>query len=259
MVGKRLSQYQIIEELGRGGMGVVYKATDTELQRDVALKVMTSLELASEEARSRFRLEGQAAAQLNHPNIATIYQIGEDQGKMFIAMEFIEGSTVEKLLEASDLSFENAMRIGVQLADGLAAANIQGVVHRDIKPANVMVDGSGRVKILDFGLAKMEQSSNLTAEGATVGTFAYMSPEQLRGESVGAATDAWAFGVMLYEMLAGKRPFEAAYDAALSFQILNEDPPELDESIPEDLREGIGTLLTKDEATRNKDVQAVVS
>ncbi len=155
MIGERLFQYEILEELGRGGMGVVYRATDTELQRDVALKVMTSLELASDEARARFKLEGQAAAQLNHPNIATIYQIGEDQGKMFIAMEFIEGSTVEDILEAGDLSFENAMRIGTQLADGLAAAHIQGVVHRDIKPANVMVDSSGRVKILDFGLANL--------------------------------------------------------------------------------------------------------
>ncbi len=254
MIGQTIAQYQIISELGRGGMGVVYRATDTELKRDVALKVMSSLELASNEAKARFRQEAQAAAQLNHPNVATIYQIGEDAGKLFIAMEYIEGETLEELI-GSDLSPDTALRLGAQLADGLAAAHARNIVHRDIKPANVMVDSSGRLKILDFGLAKMDASPNLTVEGATVGTYAYMSPEQIRGEEAGVASDMWSFGVLLHEMLVGTRPFSAAYDAALSFQILNEDPAELDDSIPEEVRTGVSALLTKDASLRLLDAR----
>ncbi len=254
MIGQTIAQYHIISELGRGGMGVVYRAMDTELKRDVALKVMSALELASDEAKARFRQEAQAATQLNNPNVATIYQIGEDAGKLFIAMEYIEGKTLEELI-GSDLSPDNALRLGAQLADGLAAAHARNIVHRDIKPANVMVDSSGRLKILDFGLAKMDASPNLTVEGVTVGTYAYMSPEQIRGEEAGVASDMWSFGVLLHEMLAGERPFSAAYDAALSFQILNEDPAELDDLVPKEVRAGVSALLTKDASLRLLDAR----
>ena len=233
MIDSTLAHYKISGELGRGGMGVVYRAHDTKLNRPVALKVLPALELASTEDRIRFEREAQAAAQLNHPNIATIYEIGDDNGRPYIAMELIEGRTLAEYIEDGSLSIHDAERISAQLADGLGAAHAKDIVHRDIKSANVMVNESGRVKILDFGLAKMASSVDVTQEGSTVGTYGYMSPEQLRGEEATAASDAWSFGIIMYELLAGKRPFEAAYEAALSFQILNEEPVALEEVNPD--------------------------
>jgi len=224
MIGQTISHYKILARLGEGGMGVVYKAGDTGLKRLVALKFLPSSIMASEAEKARFIHEAQAAAALNHPNICTIHEIDEAEGHLFIAMEFVEGQSLKEKIEAGPLKLDEALGIAMQVAEGLQAAHEKQITHRDIKPANIMLTPKGQVKIMDFGLAKLAERSALTKEGTTLGTVAYMSPEQARGEEVDHRTDIWSFGVVLYEMITGQLPFKGEYDQAVMYLILNVEP-----------------------------------
>jgi len=222
MLGKTIAHYKILAKLGEGGMGVVYKAEDARLKRTVALKFLSAIAFGGEE-KSRFLREAQAAAALNHPNICTIYAIDEVDGQMFIAMEFIEGQSLLEKIKVGPLKIEEAIKFAMQIADGLQAAHEKGITHRDIKSANVMITEKNQVKIMDFGLAKLARGGTmLTKEGMTLGTAAYMSPEQARGEVVDHRTDIWSLGVVLYEMISGRLPFRGEYEQAMMYSILNE-------------------------------------
>ena len=224
MVGKTISHYKILEKLGAGGMGVVYKAEDTKLKRIVALKFLPQQTLASAEEKRRFVHEAQAAAALNHANICTVYEIDESEGQTFIAMEYVEGQNLKQKVGSSPLKLEETLDIAMQVAQGLHEAHEKGIVHRDIKTANVMTTSKGQVKITDFGLAKLREQTKLTKTGTTMGTAAYMSPEQTQGEEVDQRTDIWSLGVLLYEMLTGKLPFAGDYEQAVMYSILHEEP-----------------------------------
>ena len=248
MIGQTISHYKILEKLGEGGMGVVYKAQDTKLERLVALKFLPQHVSGSEEDKARFVQEAKAAAALNHPNICTIYGIEESasaeasadrhDGQMFIAMEFVEGQTVRQKTsggaeQRSALQLKQAVDIGVQLADGLAAAHEKGIVHRDLKPENIMLQKDGRVKIMDFGLAKLKGASRLTKAGSTVGTAGYMSPEQVQGMETDHRTDIFSLGVILYELCAGQSPFKGVHETAINYEIVNVDPEPISSLKPE--------------------------
>lgn len=222
MIGQTISHYQILEKLGEGGMGVVYKAQDTKLDRLVALKFLPSHVSGSEQDKARFVQEAKAAAALNRPNICTIYGIEDNDGQMFIAMEFVEGDTLRA--KGSNVPFKQAIEIGIQIADGLAAAHEKGIVHRDLKPENIMIQKDGRVKIMDFGLAKLKGASPLTKAGSTVGTAGYMSPEQVQGLETDHRTDIFSLGVILYELLSGQSPFKGVHETALNYEIVNVEP-----------------------------------
>ena len=224
MIENTISHYIITEELGRGGMGVVYKAEDTRLKRTVALKFLPPQALASDEERDRFTREAQAAASLNHPAIATVFEIDERDGQRFIAMEYIQGKSLKQKLESGPMKIPEALDLAAQIAEGLHAAHEKGVIHRDMKSANVMVTEKGQVKVMDFGLAKLKGVSLLTKQGTTLGTVSYMSPEQARGEKVDHRTDIWSLGVILYEMVTGRLPFEGDFEQAILYAILNSDP-----------------------------------
>ena len=224
MIGKNISHYRIIEKLGEGGMGVVYKAKDTKLERIVAIKFLPHHISTNSEERQRFRIEAKAAAALNHPNIATIYAIEEFDKEMFIVMEFIDGKELKEKIKAGPIQFKEAINIAAQIAEGLIAAHEKEIIHRDIKSSNIMITNEGNVKIMDFGLAKMGDGGQVTKIGSTIGTIAYMSPEQARGEVVDQRTDIWSFGVVLYEILTGELPFKGDYDQAIIYSILNEEP-----------------------------------
>ncbi|HLA68271.1 MAG TPA: serine/threonine-protein kinase, partial [Bacteroidota bacterium] len=231
MIGSTISHYNIQEKLGEGGMGVVYKAQDTTLNRTVALKFLPEHISASEADTSRFMQEAQAAAALNHPNICTIHGIEEADNKNFIVMEFVDGQMLQE--KKSSLSMKQALDIGIQIAEGLAAAHEKGIVHRDIKPENIMIRKDGRVQIMDFGLAKLRGASRLTKEGSTVGTAGYMSPEQVQGQETDHRSDIFSLGVLLYEMLTGQPPFKGVHETAISYEIVNVDSPPLSSLKPE--------------------------
>lgn len=251
MIGKLIAHYRILNELGRGGMGVVYKAGDLKLKRLVAIKFLPQQISASEEERERFKIEAQAAAALNHPNIATIHAIEEVDGDMFIVMEFIDGKELRKLLiDNGQLSINNCLNYAGQIAEGLKAAHAKGITHRDIKSSNIMVTESGQVKIMDFGLAKLaNQKARFTKTGTTVGTPAYMSPEQIQGIDVDHRSDIWSFGVVLYEMLTGRLPFRGEYETAIMYAILHEEP-DFPEQIPVDFQPVLQKALAKDPSKR---------
>jgi len=253
MIGKTISHYKILEKLGEGGMGVVYKAEDTKLKRIVALKFLPSSIMASEAEKTRFVHEAQAAAALNHPNICTIYEIDEVEGQSFIAMEFVEGQSVKAKIEAGPLKLDEALNIAMQAAEGLQAAHEKKITHRDIKPANIMITPKGQAKIMDFGLAKLAGRTVITKEGTTLGTVAYMSPEQARGEEVDHRTDVWALGVVLYEMIIGQHPFKGMYEQAVVYSILNENPEPvtgLRTGVPMELERVVNKCLEKQAAHR---------
>jgi serine/threonine protein kinase len=222
VIGQTISHYKILEKLGEGGMGVVYKAQDTKLDRFVALKFLPPHVAASSDDKARFLQEAKAVASLAHPNICTIYSVEEEEGKAFIVMEYVEGKTLKDLDQNRPL--KQAIEIGIQVADGLAAAHEKGIVHRDIKPDNIMIRKDGRVQIMDFGLAKLRGVSRLTKEGTTVGTAGYMSPEQVQGLETDHRTDIFSLGVVLYEMFAGESPFKGVHETAISYEIVNVDP-----------------------------------
>jgi Tol biopolymer transport system component/tRNA A-37 threonylcarbamoyl transferase component Bud32 len=248
MIGKTISHYKIIEKLGEGGMGVVYKAEDTKLKREVAIKFLPRRIDASDEERERFRLEAQAAAALNHNNIAIIHEIDEVGGDEFIVMEIVKGESLKEKIATGPLKVDEAMRIATEVADGLHEAHENDIVHRDIKPANIMLTAKGQCKIMDFGLAKMARATLVTKEGTTLGTAAYMSPEQARGEKVDHRTDIFSLGVMLYEMLTGQLPFKGDYEQAVLYSIMNEDPEPITAvrtGVPLDLERAVFKCLQK--------------
>jgi serine/threonine protein kinase/tetratricopeptide (TPR) repeat protein len=253
MIGRTISHYRILEKLGEGGMGVVYKAEDTKLRRTVALKFLSPQALGAKDEMARFVHEAQAAAALNHPNICTIHEIDEAEGQTFIAMEYIEGRSLKGMIESGPLKLEEAWNIVIQIAEGLHEAHRRRIVHRDIKPANIMVTGGGRVKIMDFGLAKSPGRMQLTREGTTLGTVAYMSPEQGRGDEVDSRTDIWSLGVIIYEMVTGQRPFRGDYEQAVIYSIMNEDPEpvtSLRTGVPVELERISDRCMEKDPAER---------
>ncbi len=258
MVGQTILHYGILAKLGEGGMGIVYKAEDTRLKREVAIKFLPRHIAASAEERERFKIEAQAAAALNHPNLATIHAIEEINDDLFIVMEFIEGEELKKKVASGQLSVDWVINIATQIAEGLKAAHTKGITHRDIKSSNIMVTESGQVKIMDFGLAKIGGGVHLTKTGTTLGTAAYMSPEQARGEEIDHRSDIWSFGVVLYEMLAGQLPFRGEYEAAIMYAIVHEEPESLLSLRPEtptELEHMVSTALAKDRAERYQHVE----
>ena len=241
-------------------MGVVYKAEDTTLERTVALKFLAQHLLNDEEAKERFLREAKAAAALSHPNICTVYEIAEVDGKTFIAMEFVKGETLEERIAAGPLTLKDALDIGRQVADGLEAAHEENIIHRDIKPANVMVDAKGRAKVMDFGLARLTEASRLTKTNTAMGTVAYMSPEHAQGIEVDTRTDIWALGCVLYEMISGQRPFQGQYDQALLYEIVHEEPAALTglrTGVPVELEFIVNECLAKDRDDRTGTAQEV--
>ncbi len=247
MMGQNILHYKIIEKLGEGGMGVVYKAEDTKLERTVAIKFLPKQITANADVRKRFEIEAKAAAALNHPNIATIYAIEEADDEMFIVMEYIEGCDLREIVKAypeAPGAISDALSYAAQIAEGLHAAHEKGVVHRDIKSANVMLTKKGQIKITDFGLAKLSCHSGVTREGTTMGTVAYMSPEQATAKPVDHRTDIWSFGVVLYELLSGQLPFQGEYEQAVIYLILHEKPKPLGDLRP-DIPLGLSNLVRK--------------
>jgi serine/threonine protein kinase/predicted Zn-dependent protease len=224
MIGKNISHYKILEKLGEGGMGVVYKAQDTKLDRIVALKFLPQHLTSDSVEKERFIHEAKAASALNHTNITTIHEIDEFGGQMFIVMEYCEGKTLKRIIEKETLSVRKVLDIGIQICEGLTIAHEKGIVHRDIKSDNIMLTPRGQVKIMDFGLAKLKGATKLTKTRSTLGTAAYMSPEQAQGEEVDQRSDIFSFGVVLYELLTGKLPFGGEHQAAIIYSIINEEP-----------------------------------
>ena len=226
--GTTLGPYRIVSELGSGGMGVVYQAHDPRLDRHVAIKLLPPDLTRDEIAKQRFLQEAQAASALDHPNICTIFEINEtDDGQLYLVMAHYEGETLKERIARGPLELDDAIDIATQVGHGLSKAHAAGIVHRDIKPANLMVTADGTIKILDFGLAKLTGAEGVTQTATTVGTVAYMSPEQARGHQVDHRTDIWSLGVVLYEMLAGTPPFRGENLAAVVHAILERDQPSL--------------------------------
>ena len=261
MIGKTISHYKILEELGRGGMGVVYLAEDTKLDRKVALKFLPPELGRDKDAKERFVHEAKAAAALNHANICTVHEIDEHEGRMFIAMEYVGGSSLKEAVANAPLALERSVDVAIQIAQGLVEAHEKGIVHRDIKPANIMVTSRGGVKIMDFGLAKLRNQVGLTKEGTTLGTVGYMSPEQARGGDVDRRTDIWSLGAVLYEMITGRVPFKGEYEQAVIYSILNTEPEpvtSLRTGVPMELERIVMKSLAKDPDERYQHIDEML-
>jgi serine/threonine protein kinase/Tol biopolymer transport system component len=256
MIGTTVSHYKILEKLGGGGMGVVYKAQDLKLDRHVALKFLPPELTLDPEAKERFVHEAKAASALDHNNICTVHEIAEtDEGQIFIVMACYEGETLKKKIERGQLKIEEATDLAIQIAQGLSEAHAHGIVHRDVKPANILITKSGVAKIVDFGLAKLSGRTKLTKTGSTLGTVAYMSPEQLQGSEADARADIFSLGVVLYEMLTGKTPFRGDHEAALMYSIVNQEPEPLQNLVPDvpaELIHVVSRALEKSPADRYK-------
>jgi len=237
-------KYRIFEEIGAGGMGVVYKAEDIKLKRSVALKFLPPNLMDSPDLKERFLIEAQAAAALSHPNICVIHEIGESEGRPYIAMEYVEGETLRDRVRKGSLEPGEAVDIVNQVASGLAEAHGKGIIHRDVKSANIMVTAKGQAKVMDFGLAKLRGGSSLTRTQTTLGTVAYMSPEQARGEELDQRTDIWSLGVVLYELLSGKLPFKGDHDQTVIHSILHK-PPKPPSKVRPDLPSGLDEIVFK--------------
>ncbi len=269
MIGETILHYKILEKLGEGGMGVVYLAEDTKLKRNVAIKFLPKHIAANTEERKRFEVEAQAAASLNHPNIATIHAIEQSDDshgdkQSFLVMEFVEGKTIKKLIEEDGKSFtiKKVLEIATQVCEGLDAAHEKGIVHRDIKSDNIMLTPKGQVKIMDFGLAKVKGGKGLTAVGSTVGTAAYMSPEQAQGEEVDNRSDIFSFGAVLYEMLTTRLPFDAEHQAALIYSLVNENPQPIarfNDKISPEFERIVFKCLAKDREERYQHVDDILA
>ena len=254
-------RYTIIEEMGRGGMGVVYKAEDTKLKRSVALKFLPSGLTHIPEVNERFMREAQAAAALDHPNICTVYEFDKAEDTSFISMAYIEGQSLKKKIESGPLDLEEALGIAEQVAEGLQEAHKKGVVHRDIKSANIMVDVRGQAKIMDFGLARVLGSTLVTQEGMTMGTVTYMSPEQAKGEKVDHRTDIWSLGVVLYEMITGNLPFKGEHEQAIVYSILKEKPEPITNikaDIPVSIEQVVSKALEKNPEKRYQQAEELL-
>lgn len=262
MIGQTISHYRILEKLGGGGMGVVYKAEDTKLKRTVALKFLPPVFSFDQEAKKRFINEAQTASSLQHHNICNIHDIDETKdGQIFICMDCYEGETLKKKIERGQIKTDEAIGLIVQVATGLQKAHEKGIVHRDIKPANIFITNDGVVKILDFGLAKFSGQTMMTKMGETVGTIAYMSPEQTRGELVDQRTDIWSLGVVLYEMLTRDLPFKGDYDSAMIYSILNEEPKHLTDlrtDVPKEFQQIIDRCLSKNSSERYHNIDELL-
>jgi TolB-like protein/Tfp pilus assembly protein PilF len=262
MIGRTVAHYRIVEKLGEGGMGVVYRAEDTRLKRPVALKFLPPELTRDDAAKQRFILEAQAASSLDHPNICAIHEIGEtSEGQIFISMSCYSGEILKKKIERGPLPVEEAINIALQVARGLARAHEAGVVHRDIKPANIMITDRGEVKLLDFGVAKLAGQTRLTRSGTAVGTAAYMSPEQARGENVDHRTDIWSLGVVFYEMICGKAPFSSDYEQATIYLVINAEPAPIVDACPRaprELQTIVGRCLAKAPDARYATVEAFI-
>jgi len=259
MIDKLISHYKIIEELGRGGMGVVYKAEDTKLKRNVALKFLPPELTRDPEARQRFIHEAQAASSLDHNNVCTIYEIDEtEEGQTLIAMACYEGETLKGKIQRGSLKIEEAIDIAIQVVQGLTKAHERGIVHRDIKPGNILITEDGVVKIIDFGLAKLAGRVKITKTGTTIGTVAYMSPEQSRGQEVDHRTDIWSLGVILYEMVTGQLPFKGEYEQAVVYSIMNEEPEPIS-GMDTECERIIRKALTKSSEERYQYVEEILA
>ena len=253
MIGKTIAHYKVLDKIGEGGMGVVYKAEDTKLKRTVALKFLPPEMTRDPQAKARFTQEAQAAAALDHPNICAVHEIGEAEGATYIAMPYIKGQSLKEKIAAGPLLLEEALDIAGQVAEGLKEAHEKGIIHRDIKPANIILTEKGQAKIMDFGLAKLTAVADITKTMTVMGTVAYMSPEQARGEAVDHRTDIWSFGATLYEMLTGQMPFGRKHDQALIYSILNDIPEPLSrlrKDIPRPVEQLVLKTLQRDKLHR---------
>jgi serine/threonine protein kinase/tetratricopeptide (TPR) repeat protein len=265
MIGSTISHYQILEKLGEGGMGVVYKAHDTNLDRVVALKFLPAHLSSSPDNKARFLQEAKATAALTHPNILSVYEISENNGSMFLAMEYIEGQTLRKFIAdlktGSGVSIHQALDWSENIAQGLKAAHEKRIVHRDIKSENIMVSRDGHVKIMDFGLAKLKNDSTLTKTGTSVGTLAYMSPEQAQGQTADTRSDLWSLGIVFFELLTADLPFKSEHEPGLLYLVVNQDPPspsDLDRRIPHSIDAVVRKLLAKDRNERYQSADEVL-
>ena len=246
-------RYKIIEELGRGGMGIVYKAEDTKLKRTVALKFLPEELMRDAESKERFVREAQSAAALDHPNICTVYEIDEAEGKIFISMAYVDGQSLKEKIKSGPLNLKETLDVAIQIAEGLEEAHSKGIIHRDIKSANVMLTKKGQAKIMDFGLAKISGDTLVTRAGTTLGTVAYMSPEQARGEEVGTSSDIWSMGVVLYEIISGQLPFIGELETSVMYSIVHEDPRSLRDvqpDVPVEMQKVIERALAKKPESR---------
>jgi TolB-like protein/Flp pilus assembly protein TadD/predicted Ser/Thr protein kinase len=262
MVGKIISHYKILEKLGEGGMGVVYKAQDIQLQRLVALKFLPPHISDSPQEKARFIHEAQSASALNHPNVTTIHGIEESPEGLFIVMEYCEGKTLKQAIEKETLPIKKVLDIAIQVCEGLTAAHKKEIVHRDIKSDNIMVNKEGQVKIMDFGLAKLRGATKITETGSTLGTAAYMSPEQAQGEEVDQRSDIFSFGVVLYELLTGQLPFKGEHQAAIVYSIINEEPQPVarfNNQVSAKLEDVVSKALAKDKQERHQHIDDLLA
>jgi TolB-like protein/Flp pilus assembly protein TadD/predicted Ser/Thr protein kinase len=260
MIGQTVSHYRIVEKLGEGGMGVVYKAEDTKLKRIVALKFLPQRISLNEQDKERFLQEARAAATLNHANVCTIYRIDEFEGQQFIEMEYVDGDTLRKRMPVQNI--EEALRYAIQIGEALQEAHGLGIVHRDVKSDNIMINTKNQIKVMDFGLAKLRGSMNLTRSSSTLGTLAYMAPEQVQGGAVDARSDIFSYGAVLFEMLTGSTPFAGEHEAAVLYSIVNKEPEQLSRyrsDLPQELERIIARSLEKDPEDRYQSAADLVS
>jgi serine/threonine protein kinase len=262
LTGKTISHYRILDRLGVGGMGVVYKAEDTKLKRTVTLKFLTLQALRSEEEKIRFISEAQGVSRLDHPNIAKIYEIGEAEGECFICMAYLEGKSLKEIIKDRTISIRALLEIAIKIGEGLTAAHKKEIIHGNIKSDNVMLTKEGGIKITDFGLPALKRGSGLTRTETTLGSVQYMSPEQARGDPLDRRTDIFSFGVVLYEMITGQVPFKGKDEAAIIHSIVNEDPEPLvrhKKEVPEQLQRIVDKLLQKDTKLRSQTMDEVLT
>ena len=267
MIEQTITHYKIIEKLGEGGMGVVYKAQDTKLDRYVALKFLPAHWSKSDLEQTRLIQEAKSASALNHPNVCTIYGIDEYEGQQFIEMELVDGKTLKDTLSGDDtsiislLSLKQVIEFGIQISEALQEAHSKGIIHRDIKAENIMVNSKNQIKVMDFGLAKLKGSLKLTKTSSTVGTLAYMSPEQIQGIEADTRSDIFSFGVVLFEMTTGKMPFRGEHEAAIMYSIVNEEPEDAAkyrEDIPGELLHILKKSLEKDPDDRYQSMSEII-